>query len=679
MPILDQIFSLREQIEKANKAYYIDQDPIMSDYEYDMLVKELQDLETKNPSLKTIDSPTELVGGGLSSSFRKIQHRSKMLSLDNIYKRDEFDQYADVLKRYGFDPTKLVFYADLKLDGLSLSVVYEDGALVSVSTRGDGLVGEDVTDNAIELIGEGLPMNIQTMYSKDDRIFASNRLEVRGECTISKEKFTTINNLLTMANEKPMASPRHMAAALIRTLKKNRMFNLESVLTFHVYGADDMSPTNPYGWKTHADMIVSLHTLGFTHIQGRTLKGFEKVWKYFRDIEGGRYLNPVEIDGIVFRLNNFEDQAKMGFTSKYPKYAMSLKFQAAKGSSVVKDIKIQVGRTGILTPVVNVHPPIHCGGVFISNATLHNEEFIKLLDIRIGDTIFIERSGDVIPKVIGVDQSKRPVNSSVYQFPDTCPVCQSPVSRRPDLVGIFCSNEYCPAVVKARMSFIASRACYDLVGFGNILIESLCDKGILKTATDFFRITADDLASIGLGPKRIENCLQILSVRRLGLTLDRHILSLCIPSVGVTTSKLLAEYFGSFAELEKASKEELAKVPSVGFLIAGEIFDYFQKHPGITNVYRELGLFVEYTPKPVLVIDHFFSQKKFEITGKFSVPRKNLIEMIESCGGIRSTLTSANFLLVGDDPSDAKIQLAVKKEIPILKTPDLYKILDIQI
>jgi len=668
MPILDQIFHLREQIEKANKAYYVDQDPIMSDYEYDMLVKELQDLETKNPSLKTINSPTETVGGGLSSTFRKIQHGSKMLSLDNIYNREEFDQYIDVLKRYGFDPDKLVFYSDLKLDGLSLSVVYNDGSLVSVSTRGDGSVGEDVTSNATELIGEGLPTNIQTKFP---------RLEVRGECTISKEKFTSINNLLIAANEKPMSSPRHMAAAFIRTLKKNRGFDLESVLTFHVYGVDDMSPTNPYNWATHTDMIVSLHTLGFTHIQGRTVKGFEKVWKYFRDVEGGRYLNPVEIDGIVFRLNNFEDQAKMGFTSKCPKYAMALKFQAAKGSSVVKDIKIQVGRTGILTPVVNVHPAIHCGGVFISNATLHNEEFIKLLDIRIGDTIFIERSGDVIPKVIGVDHSKRPADSVVYKFPDTCPVCQSPVSRRSDLVGIFCSNENCPAVVKARMSFVASRMCYDLVGFGNILIESLCDKGILRTATDFFRITEDDLSSIGLGPKRIQNCLQILSVRRLGLTLDRHILSLCIPSVGVTTSKLLAEYFGSFTELEKASKEELAKVPSVGFLIAEEIFNYFRKHPGISNVYRELGLFVEYTPKPVLVIDHFFSQKKFEITGKFSVPRKNLIEMIESCGGIHSTLTSANFLLVGEDHSDGKVQLASKKGIQLINPDHLYNILHI--
>ena len=667
MPIMDKIFQLKEQIEEANRAYYILQDPIMSDYEYDMLVKELEELERKNPSLKDIDSPTMKVGGGLSPVFRKVQHNTKMLSLDNIYSAEEFEQYCDVLRRYGFDPSKLVFYGDLKLDGLSLSGVYEHGMLSHVSTRGDGLIGEDVTDNAKELIGDGLPLDI-----KFDK-----RLEVRGECTISKEKFTEINNLLISANEKPMSSPRHMASAFIRTLKKNRLFDLDSVLTFHVYGVDDMSPTNPYGWSTHTDMIVALHKLGFTHIQGRTLKGKDKVWQYYEDTCKGRYLNPIEIDGIVFRLNRFEDQAKMGFTSKCPKYAMAVKFPAAKGSSVVQNIKWQVGRTGILTPVVNVHPAIHCGGVFISNATLHNDEFIRLMDIRIGDTIFIERSGDVIPKVTGVDLTKRPDDATVYEFPSICPVCESPTIRRTDLVGLYCSNENCPAVVKAKLIFVASRACYDLVGFGNILIESLYHQGFVKTSLDYFRITPADLEWIGLGPKRIEKCLTILDSRRQSLSLDKHILSLCIPGVGTTTAKFLAEYFESMPSLECAPEEELLKVPTVGFILAKEILTYFQKHKNVSECYRELGLRVEYTHRVAPVTDHFFSQKKFEVTGRFKIPRKDLVELIESNGGIHSSLTSAHYLLIGEDPSDGKINLASRKGTQLIHPNHLYKILDI--
>lgn len=667
MPIMEKIFQLREQIEEANKAYYVNQDPIMSDYEYDMLVKELEELERKNPSLKDVESPTSKVGGGLSPVFRKIQHHTRMLSLDNIYSEDEFNQYCDVLRRYGFDPSTMVFYSDLKLDGLSLSVVYDNNVLFSVSTRGDGSIGEDVTENAKELIGEGLPTDIDF----------TQRLEVRGECTISKEKFTEINKLLISVNEKPMSSPRHMASAFIRTLKKNRLFDLDSVLTFHVYGVDDMSPTNPYGWKTHTDMILALHKLGFTHIQGRTLKGKDKVWQYYNDTCGGRYLNPIEIDGIVFRLNNFEDQAKMGFTSKCPKYAMAIKFPAARGSSVVQDIKWQVGRTGVLTPVVNVHPAIHCGGVFISNATLHNDEFIKLLDIRIGDTIFIERSGDVIPKVIGVDHSKRPEDSVVYRFPHSCPVCNSPTIRKTDLVGLYCSNEDCPAVTIARLIFVASRVCYDLVGFGNILIENLYHQGFVKTPLDYFRITHADLEWLGLGPKRIEKCLTILDSRRQSLTLDRHILSLCIPGVGSATSKFLAEYFRSVSALEHATEEELLKVPTVGFILAKEIFTYFQKHKNVADSYRELGLRVEYTHRVTPVTDHFFSQKKFEITGRFKIPRKDLIELIESNGGIHSTLAGAHFLLVGEDPSDGKINLATKKGIQTINLDHLHRILHI--
>ena len=668
MELSQKIKKIREKLEAANTAYYVDQSPIMSDMEYDLLMKELRDLEEAHPEYKSETSPTEVVGGGLSFDLRKIKHRTKMLSLDNICNREEFDSYAEVLRRHGINPNETNFYCDLKMDGISVEAEYHQSKFQLASSRGDGLVGEDLTENVLDLVANGLPKELLPDEFGLLNYSAMSNIAVRGECTISNFHFLTINESLKLLGEKPIASPRHMVSALLRTQKKNRMVKLDRVINFNVYGVDQMDADNPYGFFLHSEMVDTLASLGFHTIPGVMVKGFQNVWEYYQHIEKTRYAEGTEIDGVVFRINSFLLQDRLGTTNKVPKYAMALKFKAQQGKSVVTDIIFQVGRTGILTPVVVVNPPVELGGVFITRSTLHNEDYIRDLDLRLGDTIVIERSGDVIPKVVEVDLTKRPTNSVPYTFPTHCPICDSHLTHKLDQVGLFCSNEECPAIMKGKLIFIASRDCYDLIGFGNILIENLYDRGLLHSALDYFRLTYEDLASTGMGAKRCEKCVTILESRKSSLPLEKHILGLMIPGIGRTSSKLLANHFTSMFALSQATHDELLNIPTIGYISARSIIEFFNSHPEIVKDYVELGLNVYRTTLviPEIMKNPFFTGKRFEITGRFDIPRSDLIKKLESVGAIHGSLASADYLLVGENPSPGKIEKANKKQITLI-------------
>lgn len=666
------IETVRETLNRANHAYYVLQSPIMSDIEYDDLLRELTELENAHPEYKSELSPTELVGGGFSPDLRKIPHKTRMMSLDNIYTKEEFDLYGETLKRNGINPDTTVFYCDLKMDGISLALTYSDYNLKSAASRGDGSFGEDLTENCLDLIGGMFP---ETLISANWNS-PSPSLGVRGECTISSIDFISVNRRLEEAGEKQISSPRHMVSAFLRTQKQNRSIDIGKIIQFSVYGADDMSPKNPYGWKTHFQMIEDLRYV-FNTIPGVLVKGMSQVWEYYKKIEETRHSFKFEIDGIVFRINDFSTQDQLGVTSKVPKYAMAVKFKAQRGSSVVKDVIFQVGRSGILTPVLVVSPPVILGGVSVSRATLHNPDFISQLDLRIGDTVVIERSGDVIPKVIEVDTTKRQMVSAPLDLPTDCPVCGYPVIKKPGQVGIFCSNSICPSVLVEKMRFVASRDCYDLVGFGSVMIENLCDRGILTRASDFFRLTLDQLVSTGFGKKRAENCKNVLDSRKKSLTLDKLILGLCISGIGKTTARLLSTQFSSLYEFESATYLHLVGISSVGDTLANEILEYIKEHKGFAQEYEKLGLNVT-RQSPISFqrdTSNFFYEKKFEITGRFNLSRSDLVKRLEDLGAMHTSIAQADILLQGDDASSAKINKAREKGLPILSPSQLYPLL----
>ena len=668
MTIETKIAEIRQKIEEANTAYYIKNDPIMSDYDYDMLLRELKDLEEAHPEFKEDTSPTTRVNEDIDPDAIKAVHKERMYSLENIYNEEELETYIQsISKELGIPEEDLVFYCDAKYDGASLSIIYEltDDKTTYVFkqaiSRGNGEVGEDLTDTIVKAV------DFPERFSAENFPTKATTVTVRGECVVRTDAFEALNELRTAAGKKTYSSPRHAAAGLIRT-KDLEVFVIPSkhsadpeeldlkFVKFASYGMDNTFTQNPYGLTTHTQMIDVLSECGLYTIERKVLKGLSGIKEALKFFEENRFLFKVEIDGVVFRLNRFEFQEKLGFTNKSPRFARAIKFQAARGSSVLKKIRIQVGRTGILTPVAIVDPPIVLGGVSISKVTLHNQDFIEELDIRIGDTITIVRSGDVIPKVVGVDHSKRNPNSKKYTFPTTCPICKNPVERKPDQVGVYCNNRECPARKLEQLAYVASRGCYDIRGLGEMTIVQLYLDKFVKDFVDFFKLEMDALILAGTGTKRAAKLLNVLETRKKTLSLVDHIKAFMIPGVGGVTAKVLAENFTSLRELEQATKEDFLKIPSIGETTADELVKYFAAHKWADRL-ESIGLSTMSKKKTHETKKTLVTGKTVRITGTLDIPRTAAYEELEIAGAIPAKSSSApNILIVGENPSEQTLR-----------------------
>lgn len=670
-----RVLELRRKLIEANYQYYDLDDPIMTDKEYDDLIKELEQLEKQYPEFITEDSPTQRVGGNPSNYLAKVKHLSKMYSLDNVYSDKELNEYANYVKSKGYNPEELEWYCDIKLDGISLSLTYRDGDIYQAATRGDGTIGEDITEVVLQSI-KNIP---QRTNPKAKKPYISENYQFRGECIIPLSIFYKKNAELTSLGEKTLANARNMVAGLLRRLPTN-LDNVNKDIKFFCYGVYNMDVNCPYiSVKTHEELMKFIRNAGIPTVPySKVVKGLSGVKKYYEEIGKIRNKLPMAIDGIVFRINDFRIQDDFRYTSKAPRFARAYKFPPEQSLGILKQIVYQVGRTGVITPVAEFKDPVPCNGILITRATLHNEEYIREKDIRIGDTVLIERSGDVIPKIVKVILDKRPDNLPGYDRLTRCPCCGSRLHRED--IFVYCNNPNCPDKLKAQFNYIVSKQCLDLVGFGPRIIEDLYNKGYLKHILDIFTITKKHLTDIGIGDIRAEKMSNLISSTKQNILLSTVVLMLGIPHVGKITAKDLSKYFESLDSIAYATYNDLIKIPNIGDTTIEAILNYFDDHPTIVKDIEKLGITISLT-KSKYIAQHIcpLTNKSVLITGVFELynkTRNEMFELLESYGiNVVTSVNKADYLLVGSNGSQNKIMKATSANKNIIYEQELLTII----
>ncbi|MGA7802428.1 MAG: NAD-dependent DNA ligase LigA [Gammaproteobacteria bacterium] len=561
-----RVEALREQISHHNYRYYVLAAPEISDAAYDRLLRELQDIESQFPELVTSDSPTQRVGAAPAEGFGEVRHEVPMLSLSNAFSDQELADF-DRRVREGLDVHHVDYTAEPKLDGLAVSLLYEDGELVRAATRGDGVTGEDVTANVrtirsvpLRLRGEGWP----------------RRLEARGEVFMSREGFERLNRDAQDKGQKTFVNPRNAAAGSLRQLDSR--ITAERPLEIYCYGVGQVDGGELP--DRQGDILDGLRQWGLRVYQGiERVTGLKGCQDYFDQLARRRDELPFEIDGVVFKVDRVDYQQALGFVARAPRWAVARKFPAQEENTRVLDVEWQVGRTGALTPVARLEP-VFVGGVTVTNATLHNQDEIDRKDVRIGDTVAIRRAGDVIPEVVSVVISKRPRNARKVHYPDQCPVCGSDVIRPEGEAAARCTGGLgCAAQRKEGIKHFASRRAMDVDGLGDKLVEQLVDKELIHDAADLYALTADRLAGLErMAEKSAQNLVDALD-RSRNTSLARFLYALGIPEVGEATARQLANAFGTLEAVREASAEDLREVPDIGPVVAQEIHAFFrQKH-----------------------------------------------------------------------------------------------------
>ena len=572
---------LRRKIEDANHRYYVLDDPAIPDAEYDALLRELERLEAEHPELASDDSPTQRVGAKPQRGFAEVQHAVPMLSLNNAFNEQEIrDFVARIVETIG--DTTPAFSVEPKLDGLAISLRYEHGRFVRGATRGDGASGEDVTANLRTI--KAIPLRIRS--EKPPEV-----LEVRGEVYMPRRAFEEFNERARANGEKPLANPRNGAAGSLRQL--DTRITAKRPLAFFAYGIGAVE-----GWRLpprHSAMLTGLRELGFPVApEAGTAIGADGLLDYFRSIGACRDALPYDIDGVVYKLDRFDQQNALGFVSRAPRWAIAHKFPAQEQTTTVEAIDVQVGRTGAITPVARL-APVSVAGVVVTNATLHNADQIARLDVRVGDTVIVRRAGDVIPEVVRVIEERRPAGTIPFAMPTTCPVCGSAVVRDDAEVVSRCTGGlFCPAQRAQALIHFASRRAMDIEGLGDRIVEDLVDLGLVRTVADLYSLSLDDFlemrrraderdstvpetAKAGkVASKWAENLLAAIASSK-DTTLERVLFALGIRDVGESTARILAKFFGALEPLMTADETMLREVPDVGPIVARRIIEFFHE------------------------------------------------------------------------------------------------------
>jgi DNA ligase (NAD+) len=644
---------LREEIEQHNYNYYVLDAPTIPDADYDQLMNELVALETRYPALITPESPTQRVGAKPLAEFPEVNHIVPMLSLANAFDEDEMRAF-DKRIREKLEADTVIYAGETKLDGLAVNLFYEKGKLVRGATRGDGATGEDVT------------LNIRTIKSVPLRLTGNYpaRMEVRGEVFISKTGFASLNKMQEQMGGKIFANPRNAAAGSLRQLDPG--ITAKRPLQFIAHGTGLFEGRNLP--DKHTDILDQLKKWGLpVSPETRTVKGLQGCFEYYQEIGKRRSQLSYEIDGVVFKVNDLQQQKILGFISRAPRWAIAYKYPPAEVSTRVVDIEVQVGRTGALTPVARLEP-VSVGGVTVTNATLHNEDEIKRKDIRIGDTVIIHRAGDVIPEVVSVIKDKRSRNSHVFHMPHKCPVCGSAVERVEGEAVIRCTaGLYCPAQQIQSIIHFASRRAMDIEGLGDKLVEQLVATGLINNVADLYLLTKEKLAELErMGEKSAANVLAALEKSKQ-TTLNRFLYALGIREVGEATARNLANYFGSLEAIMHASQAELEHVPDVGPVVAQHIVAFFSETHN-RNIIKQLlkaGIQWPSVKKPP---QQPLTGKTIVITGTLdSMSRDEAKEQLQSLGAKVSGSVSkkTDYVIAGSDPG-SKLDKATQLGVEIL-------------
>ena len=658
----DKAEKIADQIRRHEYLYYVENNPEISDYEFDQLMSQLKELEKAHPDLVTPDSPTQRVGEQPVEGFPQANHRTPMISLDNAYNFEEFVEFDKrVQKILGDKPIE--YFAELKIDGTSASIIYEDGRISRGVTRGDGMRGDIVTANVRTI--RSVPLTLPKQFSL-------SYVEVRGEVFLSRKKFLEINEALEEAGEEAFANPRNTAAGFLR-LKDPRLAATRQLDVF-AYGL--LPEGKPLSGK-QTETFELLKKMGFKTSHHRLCKSLDEVKKFCTEWEEKRETLDYEIDGVVVKVNDFRLRQELGSTSKFPRWAIAVKFQPKQATTQIRDIRVQVGRTGALTPVA-VMEPILLAGTTITHATLHNEDEIKRKDIRIGDYVLIERGGDVIPKVVKVIETKRPKDARIYKMPKQCPECGTPVVRPEGEAVSRCPSLACPAKLLGSILHFAGRRAMDIEGLGYKLVNQLLEKKMLHDYSSIYDLQLDELVELErFGKKSAENLLKGIENSK-NRSFDQQIFALGIRFVGETVAKLLADHFSSIDDLAAATAEELTAIDGIGGRIAESIAEFFsiKQNRELINKLKGHGLF-KIQPRKKKSANAKLSGLTFVITGALEeFSRDRAKEVIEELGGKVTSSVSKNtdYLVCGESPG-SKLDNAKKHGVKILEEAEFKKLL----
>ena len=667
--IAKKVESLRAQIRHHNHQYHVLDEPEIPDVEYDRLMRELQALETEHPELISSDSPTQRVGAEPVRTFGTIEHQLPMLSLDNAFSEDELREFhRRVTDRLGIDATEGISYAaEPKLDGAAVSLLYENGKLVRGATRGDGTTGEDITHNVrtieavpLSLIGNDYPAT----------------LEVRGEVFMPRAGFNAFNAAATKKGEKTFVNPRNAAAGSLRQLDPR--LTAGRPLDIYIYSVGQVGGgTVP---DRHSDILDRLRDWGLKVCPERkVVEGIDGCLGFYVDIGKRRDSLPYDIDGVVYKVNRLDYQERLGFVSRAPRWAIAHKFPAQEELTVVQDVEFQVGRTGAVTPVARLEP-VFVGGVTVSNATLHNMDELHRKDVRVGDTVFVRRAGDVIPEIVKVVPERRPKRARIVKAPETCPVCGSNVVREEGEAVARCTGGlYCAAQRAESLKHFVSRRALDIDGLGSKLIEQLVAADRIKTPADLFGLTKEELMAMErMGDKSAENLLSSIEKSK-HTTLSRFLYALGIREVGEATASSLAAYYGKLSGVMGADEEALQEVPDVGPVVASRIRVFFSEAHNQDVIRRLITSGVswqESEPQPKRADGKLFG-KTFVITGTLDgMSRLEAKDRIQAAGGkVSGTVSKKTDFLVAGDKSGSKLAKAQKLQVAVLDVNQLNKLL----
>ncbi|KAA0546355.1 NAD-dependent DNA ligase LigA [Bacillus sp. BGMRC 2118] len=649
----ERIEELRDLLNKWNYEYHVLDKPTVPDSEYDQTLHELIRLEAENPHLLTDDSPSQRVGGAALSVFEKVEHRTAMLSLGNAFNDDDLRDFDRKVRQGVGDQVSYV--CELKIDGLAVSLRYEDGLFVQGATRGDGSIGEDITQNLKTI--RSIPLRLTKPFS----------LEVRGEAYMPKKSFDALNEQKKAAGEELFANPRNVAAGSLRQLDPK--LAAKRNLDIFVYGIGNVGST---GVTSHSQGLDLLHELGFkTNPEREKCASIEDVINYVQKWQEKRPNLAYEIDGIVIKVDSLEQQDELGFTAKSPRWAIAYKFPAEEVITKLIDIELSVGRTGVVTPTA-ILEPVRVAGTVVKRASLHNEDLIREKDIKLGDTVIVKKAGDIIPEVVGVLTERRTGEEVEFAMPTHCPECESELVRLEGEVALRCINPMCPAQIREGLIHFVSRDAMNIDGLGERVISQLFEEKLISDVADIYRLEKDQLVQLErMGDKSATNLVNSIQASKSN-SLEKLLFGLGIRHVGAKAAKTLAQQFETIERLQEAKVEELVAINEIGDKMAESVATYFD-NPDVQKLIselRELGVNTSYNgPKLVNVedIDSYFAGKTVVLTGKLEILSRNEAkEKIELLGGkVSGSVSKKTDLLIAGEAAGSKLEAAQKHGVEI--------------
>lgn len=661
----ERVSYLRSVLEKHSYAYYVLDKPSISDHDYDQMYQELVAIETEYPELITSDSPTQRVGGKILPGFEKVQHDVPMLSLGNAFKQEDLLAFDQRIK--GLTTKPIQYICELKIDGLAVSLRYEKGVFTRGATRGDGVEGEDITQNLRTI--KAIPLRLREPVT----------FEVRGECYMPKSSFLKLNQERDEKGEDIFANPRNAAAGSIRQLdsRVTASRNL-SVFLYSAANFEELEVTS------QSELLERLANLGLrTNAERKQFDSIEEVWSFIEEISVKRRELAYEIDGIVIKVNNFETQEEIGYTVKAPRWAIAYKFPAEEVETIVRDIEWSIGRTGVVTPTA-VMDPVFVAGSTVQRASLHNVDLLQEKDIRIGDTVILHKAGDIIPEIKKVLVEKRIDPSERYPIPTECPACNSHLVHLEEEVALRCINPKCPAQLKEGLSHFVSRNAMNIVGVGVRVVSQMFEKGLVQDFAGLYALTMDDLLQLDkIKEKSAQNILDAIDKSRTN-SLERLLFGLGIRHVGSKAAKLLAEEFDTIERIMEATKEEIIATEGFGDIMAESIVAYFRlpEVADLIDEFRKFGVNLRYTGKKKVVtnteVESVWLGKTVVLTGKLTrFSRQEATERIESLGGnVTGSVSKKTDIVVAGEEAGSKLKKAKSLNIPVWTEEEMLRHLE---